>query len=139
MGYGPGALVGGGLAARDRGEFAVGIIGDGDLMFAPGAIWTAVHHQIPMLVVVNNNRSYLNDEHHQEQVARMRGRSIELKTIGTAMRDPDIDFAKLARSQGAWAEGPVTNPGDLQEALLRAVRSVQSGNVAVIDVHTGDK
>lgn len=137
MGYGPGALVGGGLAARDRGEFAVGIIGDGDLMFAPGAIWTAVHHQIPMLVVVNNNRSYLNDEDHQVKVARLRGRSVEHARVGTAIRDPDIDFAMLARSQGAWAEKPVTDPGDLEAALRRAVHRVQNGQVAVIDVHTG--
>lgn len=137
MGYGPGALLGGGLAARDRGELAVGIIGDGDLMYAPGAIWTAVHNETPMLVVVNNNQTYLNDEHHQAQVARMRGRSAENAHIGTTLCNPDIDFASLARSLGARAEGPVTDPGDLAGVLDRAVESVQGGEVAVIDVNTG--
>lgn len=137
MGYGPGAMVGGALAARDRGELPVGIIGDGDFMFAPGALWTAVHHEIPMLMVVNNNRTYLNDEHHQGQVARQRGRPLENAHIGTTIDQPDIDFAALARSQGAWAEGPVTDPASLEDVFRRAVGQVQEGRVAVVDVITG--
>lgn len=136
MGYGPGALIGGGLAARDRGEFAVGIIGDGDFMYAPGAIWTAVHHRIPMLVVVNNNRTYLNDEEHQAQVARTRGRPVENAPIGVSIDDPAIDFAALARSQGAWGHGPVEDPGELTDVLKQAVEQVHGGAVAVVDVHT---
>lgn len=136
MGYGPGALLGGGLAARERGEIAVGIIGDGDLMYGPGALWTAVNHSIPMLVVVNNNQTYLNDEQHQAEVARARGRPLEKAKIGTSLRDPDIDFAALARSQGAWAEGPVEDPDALSEALRRAVEAVEGGEVALVDVHT---
>lgn len=137
MGYGPGALIGGGLAARDRGEFAVGIIGDGDLMYAPGAIWTAVNHSIPMLVVVNNNQTYLNDEHHQAEVARHRGRPVENATIGTSLETPSIDFAMLARSQGAWAVGPVSDADELSGALGKAVHVVEQGGVAVVDVRTG--
>jgi thiamine pyrophosphate-dependent acetolactate synthase large subunit-like protein len=136
LGYGPGALIGGGLAARDRGEFPVGIIGDGDLMYAPGAIWTAAHHRIPMLVVVNNNRTYLNDEEHQEHVAKVRGRPVENAPIGIAMDDPAIDFAALARSQGAWGHGPVTDPDELAHVLKQAVEQVHDGAVAVVDVHT---
>lgn len=137
MGYGPGALIGGGLAARDRGEFAVGIIGDGDLMYAPGAIWTAVNHSIPMLVVVNNNQTYLNDEQHQAEVARQRSRPVERATIGTSLENPGIDFAMLARSQGAWAAGPISDADELSDALDQGVRVVEQGGVAVVDVRTG--
>jgi acetolactate synthase-1/2/3 large subunit len=136
MGYGPGALVGGGLAARDRGEFAVGVIGDGELLYGPGAIWTAVHHRIPMLIIVNNNRSYLNDESHQIQVARARGRAVQNAHIGTAIDDPDVDFASLARSEGAWAEGPISDPNALGASLRRAVQAVGDGEVALLDVIT---
>ncbi len=137
MGYGPGALLGGGLAARDRGEFAVGIIGDGDFMFAPGALWTAVHHQVPMLVIVNNNTTYLNDEVHQAEVARHRGRDVSRAHVGVSMTPPIIDFGALARAQGAWApENPVTDPNELATVLADAVRRVQAGAVAVVDVHT---
>lgn len=137
MGYGPGAMVGGALAARDRGELAVGIVGDGDLMFAPGAIWTAVHHEVPMVVVVNNNRTYLNDEHHQAVVAKHRGRPVENAHIGTTIDQPDIDFSGLARSMGAWAEGPVTEPDSLADVFRRAVKQAEGGSVALVDVITG--
>lgn len=136
MGYGPGALIGGGLAAKDRGEFPVAIIGDGDLMYAPGAIWTAVSHSIPMLVVVNNNQTYLNDEAHQAEVAEMRGRRVEDAEIGTSLEDPPIDFAMLSRSQGAWAAGPIAEAEELSETLSQAVEIVRQGGVAVIDVRT---
>lgn len=136
IGYGPGAMVGAGLAARDRGELAVGIIGDGDLLYAPGAIWTAVHHGIPMLLVVNNNRTYLNDEHHQAIVARHRGRPAELAHVGIRMSEPDVDFATVARGLGAVGVGPVADPDDLPRVLAEGVERALAGGVVVIDVRT---
>ncbi|MCU1432507.1 MAG: thiamine pyrophosphate-dependent enzyme possible carboligase or decarboxylase [Actinotalea sp.] len=136
IGYGPGAMLGGGLAARDRGEFAVGIIGDGDLLFAPGALWSAVHHQVPMLVVVNNNRSFFNDDQHQAVVARRRGRPAENSHIGTAIHEPEVDFGSIARGHGAWAGEAVLTPEALAPALAAAVQQVLAGRVAVVDVHT---
>ena len=32
---------------------------DGDLMYAPGVLWTAARHKIPLLAVMHNNRGYL--------------------------------------------------------------------------------
>jgi len=139
IGYGPGAMLGGALAARDRGEFPVGIIGDGDLMFAPGALWTAVHHEVPMLMVVNNNRSFYNDDQHQAVVARHRGRPTENSHVGTAIHTPDIDFGAIARGQGAWAGDPVREPAELAPALRAAVEQVRAGRVAVVDVHTATR
>jgi thiamine pyrophosphate-dependent acetolactate synthase large subunit-like protein len=136
VGYGPGALVGGALAARDRGQLGVGIIGDGDLLMAAGALWTAVHYRIPMLVVINDNSSFYNDEPHQAEVARHRGRPAENSWIGMRMTDPAIDFAGLARSYGCWATGPVTDPGALGAALDEAVAQAQAGAVAVVHVRT---
>lgn len=136
IGYGPGAMLGGALAARDRGEFAVGIIGDGDLLFAPGAIWTAVHHDVPMLIVVNNNQAYYNDVQHQGIVARDRGRPPESAQVGTAIDSPIVDFASIARGQGAWAADVVTDPDDLASVLAQAVDQVRGGQVALVDVHT---
>ena len=136
IGYGPGAMIGAGLAAGERGELAVGIIGDGDLMYAPGAIWTAVHHRIPMLMVVNNNRTYLNDEHHQAVVAEHRGRPVELAHVGTRISEPDIDFALLARSMGAVGVGPIEDPDDLPRTLTEGVERAMEGAAVVIDVRT---
>jgi acetolactate synthase-1/2/3 large subunit len=136
VGYGPGAMVGGALAARDRGQLPVAIIGDGDLLMAPGALWTAVHYEIPLLVVVNNNRSFFNDEEHQLAVARARGRPEANAWIGMRVDTPPVDFAALARSYGAWADAPVTHPDALPGALRAALAVVDDGGVALVDVQT---
>lgn len=136
VGYGPGAMVGGALAARDRGQLAVAIVGDGDLLMSPGALWTAVHYQIPLLVVVNNNRSFYNDEEHQRVIAERRGRPSENAWIGMRIDQPAVDFAVLARSYGAWATGPVEDPHALPAALEEALRAVDDGKVALVDVCT---
>jgi acetolactate synthase-1/2/3 large subunit len=134
VGYGPGALVGGALAARDRGQLGVGIIGDGDLLMASSALWTAVHYSIPALVVVNDNSSFYNDEPHQAEVARHRGRPERNSWIGMRIADPAVDLGALARSYGCWAEGPVTEPDELAAALARGVKEALAGAVAVVHV-----
>ena len=136
VGYGPGAILGGALAARDRGQTSVAIIGDGDLHMGIGALWTAVHYKIPTLVIVNNNVSFFNDELHQTQVAKDRGRPVENAWIGMRMQDPDVDIAMAARAYGAWAEGPITDPDELPAALRRALEQVDAGQVALLDVRT---
>ena len=136
VGYGPGAMIGGALAARDRGQTAVAIVGDGDLQMGVEALWTVVHYRLPTLIVVNNNRSFFNDEQHQESVAKMRGRPPANAWIGVRMTDPEIDFATLARAYGAWGEGPVVEPARLSDALGAALDHVDRGEVAVVDVRT---
>lgn len=137
VGYGPGALIGGALAARDRGELAVGIIGDGDLMYSPGALWTASHYQLPMLAVVHNNRSYGNDEEHQRAVAMTRRRPLDRAHIGVRLDEPRVNFAMLAESHGAVGIGPVTEPDQLRPALLDGLKAAKAGGTVLVDVHTG--
>lgn len=136
VGYGPGAMVGGALAARDRGQLGVAIIGDGDLLMSSGALWTAAHYGIPMLVVVNDNGSFYNDEPHQAHVARHRGRPAENAWIGMRIRDPAIDIAGLAASYGCAAHGPVEDPGKLAPVLRAATAEAVDGAVSVVHVRT---
>ena len=136
VGYGPGAVVGGALAARDRGQLGVGIVGDGDLLMASSALWTAVHYSIPALVVVNDNSSFYNDEEHQSAIAGHRSRPAENSWIGMRISTPDIDIAGLARSYGCWAEGPIEDPEDLAPVLTRALDAALGGAVAVVHVRT---
>ena len=105
---------------------------------ATTAVWTAVHYKVPLLIVINNNTSWFNDEEHQANIAKSRGRPPENAHIGTTTRNPDVDFVKVSEGYGAYAEGPITNPGDLAGAFQRAVKVVESGGVAVIDVRTGN-
>jgi thiamine pyrophosphate-dependent acetolactate synthase large subunit-like protein len=99
------------------------------------AIWTAVHYRIPVLFVVCNNRSFYNDELHQERVAKERERTVANKWIGQQMIDPDIDLAGIARAQGAVGIGPVLKHADLESKLKEAISAVDDGKVAVVDVH----
>ncbi|HLU59692.1 MAG TPA: thiamine pyrophosphate-binding protein [Pseudonocardia sp.] len=136
VGYGPGAFVGGALAARDRGLLGVGIIGDGDLLMAAGALWTAVHHRIPGLLVVNDNGSFYNDEPHQAAVARERGRPVDNSWIGMRIADPAVDIDALAASYGCWTAGTVTEPDELAGAFTKALAAAQEGRLAVVHVRT---
>ena len=136
IGSGPGMAVGAALALRDTGSnrLPVAILGDGDFLMGVTALWTAVHNHIPLLVVIANNRSFFNDELHQERVARDRGRPVENRWIGQSIRGPDIDLATMARGQGCAGIGPVENPKQLVAALTEAVGEVRAGKVCVVDV-----
>ncbi len=134
VGAGPGLGVGAALALAGRGILTVAVCGDGDFLMGATALWTAVHYRIPLLVVVANNRSYWNDEVHQERVARARGRPVGNKWIGQRMDDPAVDLAAIGRAQGTRGYGPVETAEALDDALARAVADVGAGQVAVVDV-----
>ena len=134
LGYLPGASIGAALAHRPHGRLAVAIGGDGDLMFCPGALWTAAHHRIPLLYVVHNNRAYHQEVMFVQMMANRRQRGIDRAHIGNVIVDPTVDFAGLARSLGVYAEGPIADPKDLGPAFKRAVDVVKRGEPALVDV-----
>ncbi len=134
VGSGPGIAVGGALGARGTGRPVVAIIGDGEMLAAPSALWTAAHHAIPILFVIANNQSYYNDEEHQDRMARVRGRPTENRWIGQRMSTPAVDFAGLARDLGVEGIGPVGEPGGLAAAMTRAVAAIDEGRPALVDV-----
>jgi len=134
VGAGPGLTVGAALALKGSGRMVVGILGDGDFLMGNTALWTAAHYKLPCLILVANNRSFYNDELHQERVAKERGRPVENKWIGQRIDEPDIDLAMMARSQGAAGIGPVTRIEDLKSSIEKAISHVKSGQVCVVDV-----
>jgi thiamine pyrophosphate-dependent acetolactate synthase large subunit-like protein len=134
IGGGPGVSVGAALALKGSGRLPIAICGDGDFCMGVTAIWTAVHYRIPLLFVVCNNRSFFNDELHQERVARIRNRPPENRWIGQRISDPDVDCAGLGRAQGAVGFDPVTKPSDLVPTFEKAIAAVEQGQVAVVDV-----
>ena len=134
IGYSLPASVGAALANREHGRITVNINGDGDLNYAPGALWTAVHHQIPLLTVVHNNRGYHQEVMYLQQQAAARNRGVDSAAVGTTITDPNIDYAQMAKAYGMYAEGPVEHPADLGPALRRGVERVKAGEPALIDV-----
>jgi len=137
LGEGLGHAIGVALANRDKGRLTINIQSDGDMLFTPAALWTAVHHRIPMLIVMYNNRTYGNDLGHQGAMAQVRSRPMQRRSIGIDIDDPNVDFVGLARSFGAWAEGPIEKAEDLKPAIERAKKEVmEKGRVALVDVYT---
>ncbi|MEA2905268.1 MAG: acetolactate synthase large subunit [Alphaproteobacteria bacterium] len=137
LGSGPGISVGSALALHHKypGRYAISMLGDGDFCMGATAIWSAVKHRIPLLIIVNNNRSYFNDELHQDHVAKDRGREPKNRWIGLRMEDPVPNIAKFAEAQGAVGIGPVTSQQDARAAIAKGVDILKKGGVCVIDFH----
>jgi thiamine pyrophosphate-dependent acetolactate synthase large subunit-like protein len=133
VGSGPGMTVGAGLALKGSGRIPIALMGDGDFLMGNTAVWTAAHYQIPCLMIVCNNRSFYNDELHQGRMAAHRGRPEENRWIGQHIAEPDINIAAMARAQGAFGIGPVTQTADVQPAIEQGIAAVRGGQVCVID------
>jgi thiamine pyrophosphate-dependent acetolactate synthase large subunit-like protein len=136
IGYGAPASVGAALANKKHGRLSVSIQCDGDLNFAPGVLWTAVHHQIPLLFVMHNNRAYHAEVMFVQRSCNRHRRGENRAHIGTAITDPNISYSAMAGAYGMYAEGPIHNPADLGPAIRRGLERVRNGEPALIDVLT---
>jgi len=137
MGYGAPASVGAALAAKNRGRIVINIQTDGDLNYAPGVLWTAAHHKLPLLTIMHNNRAWHQELMYVEYMAGVRGRGTNRGYIGSSLRDPFIDYTKMAAAYGMKGEpGPISDPKLLAAALKRGVDSVKKGEPYMIDVIT---
>jgi acetolactate synthase-1/2/3 large subunit len=129
-----GISIGIALAHRGDGKLIVDIQPDGDLLFDPGALWTAANLHLPMLLVMYNNRAYYNDWEHQLRVADKRGTDKAKAYIGMDLSDPAPDFAMLAQSFGWYGEGPIDDPTAVGPALKRAINVIRKeGRPALLD------
>src|SRR5262252_9442533 len=136
IGYNAPASVGAALANKKHGRLSINIQTDGDLNYAPGVLWTACHHKIPLLTVMHNNRAYHQEVMFIQQMSSRRNRGADRAHIGTTIKDPNIDYAKMAQAYGMYGEGPIANPKDVAPAIKRALDRVKKGEPALLDVVT---
>jgi thiamine pyrophosphate-dependent acetolactate synthase large subunit-like protein len=136
VGYMAPAALGAAVANRKHGRLSVCIQSDGDLMMAPGTLWTSAHHKIPMLTLMHNNRAYHMEIMHLQRMANQHNRGIDTCGIGTTITDPNINYAQMAKSMGVEAEGPIADPAALGPAIKRGIEAVKRGNPYLIDVIT---
>ncbi len=134
VGYAAPGAVGAALANRDKGLLSVTFQPDGDLMYSSGVLWTAAHHQIPLLMVMHNNRGYYQEMMHLQRMAALHRRRPDRALIGNEIDNPAIDYAKLAQAHGVYGEGPISDPKLLKAALQRALAEVKRGRPALVDV-----
>ena len=136
IGYNSPAAVGAALANRKYGRLSINIQTDGDMNYAPGVLWTAAHHKIPLLSVMHNNRGYHQERMFLQDMASRAGRGIENTHIGVALNEPNINYAMLAKAYGMYSSGPIENPKDLGPAIKQALEVVKKGEPALVDVVT---
>jgi acetolactate synthase-1/2/3 large subunit len=135
IGYDTPGSVGGALGHRAQGRLCIGIVGDGDFNFVgPGALWTAAHHKIPLLLIIHNNRAYNAELMIVQRMCGQRRRGTDRAQIGTTITDPNVDYAKVAQGYGVYAEGPIQDPTALASAFERALQRVRAGEPALVDV-----
>ncbi len=137
LGYGLGAAVGAAFAHRNDDRLVIDFQSDGDALYTPQALWTLAHHDIPLLVVMDNNRAYQNSAEHARAIAQQRRRPAGSTHIGTAIDRPAVDFPALARSFGVEAVGSVRRLDELGPALERAAKVVvERRRPVLVDVVT---
>lgn len=136
IGYGAPATLGAALANKKHGRLTINIQTDGDICYAPGVLWTAAHHKIPLLTIMHNNRAYHQEVMGIQTLANRHNRGIDQIHIGTKIDNPNVDYAKIAEGFGVAAEGPIADPKDLSAAIKRGIEVVKGGEPYLIDVVT---
>jgi benzoylformate decarboxylase len=129
LGWGIGASIGAALAAPNRP--AVCCIGDGSVMYSASGFWTQARYSIPVLTIVWNNHNYQTVRHAYYAYKGRMAASDHYAAMH--LGDPNIDFVKLAESQGVSGER-VESAGGLDAALKRGMKATTDGKPYVIDV-----
>jgi acetolactate synthase I/II/III large subunit len=129
LGWGIGAATGAKLGAPDR--QVICSIGDGSVMYSASGFWTQVRYGIPVLTVVWNNHNYQTVRHAYDNYNGKMHKSGHY--AGMYLGDPNIDFVKLAESQGVKGER-VTAGTDLEAALKRGISATRDGKPYLVEV-----
>jgi thiamine pyrophosphate-dependent acetolactate synthase large subunit-like protein len=101
-----------GVQALDRSRQVIVLTGDGGFNMLMGEFLTAVHHRLPLKVVVYNNSAL--------GLITLEAESVGIVPFHEAIEFPNPDFAELARSCGGHGF-TARRPGDLQAAIRGAL------------------
>ncbi|MDH3299977.1 MAG: thiamine pyrophosphate-binding protein [Acidimicrobiia bacterium] len=124
LGAGVAQAIGAQVAAGDRP--VVALVGDGGFLFTATELATAVQHDIPVTIVLHDNKAYGNVRTIQRE------RFGPDRTIASDLRNPD--FLAFVRSFGAWAE-QAAGPAELESRVREAIAHP---GPAVVVIETGD-
>ena len=126
LGWGTPAALGVKLANPDR--QVVAFVGDGSFTFTLQGLWTAAKYNIPVVVIICNNRQY-----RAVKEATVQYKGIAARTgnfVATDLTGPNLDYCQVAQGFGVWAK-KVTLPDDIKGVLAEALLL---GKPAVIEV-----
>ena len=130
LGWGVGASVGVKLAQPDK--QVVALQGDGGFLYGQSdALWTMSRYDVPVILIVCNNRSY---DEPRNSIFMRGGRSRqEGKDMICYLGSPDVEFTHLASAYGIRGER-VSSPAELEPALGRAISTTREGRPYLLDV-----
>ena len=133
LGWGLGAALGVKLAQPDR--QVVNLQGDGSFLFAQAeTLWTLARYEVPVLVVIFNNRSYNGP---RDRILAQGGAQARAgRELTCYLGQPDVDFARVAAGFGVAGEG-VSGPAQLRPALQRGLAALREGRPYLLDVQVG--
>jgi benzoylformate decarboxylase len=123
LGWALGAGIGVKMARPD--DPVVSVVGDGTAMYTIQGLWSAARYDVPLVLVVMNNREYAACKRGIDRVVAGGGDSY----VGMDLTDPEIDFIGLARSLGVEARS-AASPDELKGAVSE---SLASGVPTLID------
>ena len=106
------------------------LTGDGCFNFGSQALWSARRYEVPVGVVIFNNREYQANRMVQHLYGRRMAQTGQY--IGVKLDHPDIDYVKLAAAYDIEGER-VERPGDIATALGRCKAALQAGRAYVVD------
>ena len=128
IGQGLPSTIGMKLALPDRPVLCLS--GDGSALYTIQALWTAAHHDIPVVFLILNNGAYrilkLNMNRYRKES--------ELEDRGFQHLDlshPDVDFVSIAKGLGVEAVR-IENPEDVGPAVKRAFAANQPWLIDVV-------
>jgi pyruvate dehydrogenase (quinone) len=110
-----------GIQALDRSRQVIALCGDGGFNMLMCEFLTAVHHKLPVKVVIYNNSAF--------GLIPLEAEAVGLPAFRAGIEFPNPDFAALARACGGHGFR-ATKPGELRAALSEAL---EVGGPAIVD------
>jgi pyruvate dehydrogenase (quinone) len=101
-----------GIQALDRSRQVIALCGDGGFNMLMCEFLTAVHHKLPVKVVIYNNSAF--------GLIPLEAEAMGLPAFRAGIEFPNPDFAALARACGGHGFR-ATNPGELRAELYEAL------------------
>ena len=123
LGWALGAGIGVKMARPD--DPVVSVVGDGTAMYTIQGLWSAAHYDVPLVLVVMNNREYAACKRGIDRVVAGGGDSY----VGMDLTDPEIDFIGLGRSLGVETR----SAGSTDELSATVSEALASGAPTLID------
>ena len=112
-----------GIQAIDRSRQVIALCGDGGCNMLMCEFLTAVHHKLPVKVVIYNNSAF--------GLIRLEAESVGLPPFETGIQFPNPDFAALAQACGRGEVSELPSPTELRSVIAAALAC---DGPAIVDV-----